>query len=64
MKHMTYAVLHADHASHGGIAHFLSDKLGRFGEFVDEVILHGFIDTLKLVLFLFLTYLLMEFIEH
>ena len=64
MKHMTYAVLHADHASHGGIAHFLSDKLGRFGEFVDEVILHGFIATLKLVLFLFLTYLLMEFIEH
>jgi hypothetical protein len=32
--------------------------------FLDEVILHGFLDTLKLVPFLFLTYLLMEFIEH
>lgn len=33
-------------------------------EFLDEVLLHGLIDTLKLVPFLFLTYLLMEFIEH
>ena len=57
-------LLHAEHGAHGGLAHFLSDKLGRFGEFVDEVIYHGIIDTLKLVLFLFLTYLLMEFIEH
>lgn len=56
----TYMLLHADHSSHGGFF----DKLGRFGEFVDEVLFHGFIDTLKLVLFLFLTYLLMEFIEH
>lgn len=54
----------AEHGSHGGFSEFLADKLGRFGEFLDEVILHGFIDTLKLVLFLFLTYLLMEFIEH
>ena len=58
------AVLHADHGSHGSLSELLADKLGRFGEFVDEVILHGFIDTLKLVLFLFLTYLLMEYIEH
>ena len=57
-------LLHADHSSHGSFAELLSDKLGRFGEFLDEVILHGVIDTLKLVLFLFLTYLLMEFIEH
>ena len=57
-------LLHAEHGAHGGLAHFLSDKLGRFGEFIDEVIYHGIIDTLKLVLFLFLTYLLMEFIEH
>ena len=57
-------ILHADHSSHGSFAELLSDKLGRFGEFLDEVILHGVIDTLKLVLFLFLTYLLMEFIEH
>jgi hypothetical protein len=63
MMSMFYA-LHADHSSHGGLSAFLSEKLGRFGEFLDEVILHGFIDTLKLVLFLFLTYLLMEFIEH
>lgn len=59
-----YALLHADHASHSGISGFLFDKLGRVGEFIDEVLLHGFIDTLKLVLFLFLTYLFMEFIEH
>ena len=31
---------------------------------LEEVFLHGLIDTLKLVPFLFLTYLLMEFIEH
>lgn len=32
--------------------------------FLGEVILEGVIDTLKLIPFLFLTYLLMEFIEH
>ena len=32
--------------------------------FLDEVLLHGLLDTLKLVPFLFLTYLLMEYIEH
>ena len=60
------ALLHteAEHGHHGGLSGFLCDKLGRFGEFLDEVLIHGFIDTLKLVLFLFLTYLLMEFIEH
>lgn len=31
---------------------------------LDEIFLHGLLDTLKLVPFLFLTYLLMEFIEH
>lgn len=30
----------------------------------EEIFLHGLIDTLKLVPFLFLTYILMEFIEH
>ena len=59
-----FYALHADHSSHSGLSELLVDKLGRFGEFLDEVIIHGFIDTLKLVLFLFLTYLLMEFIEH
>ena len=53
-------LLHADHTSHAG----LFDRLGGFGRFLDEVVWHGFIDTLKLVLMLFLTYLLMEFIEH
>ena len=59
-------LLHADasHGAHGGISSFLTDKLGRAGEFIDEVLLHGVIDTLKLLPFLFLTYLLMEFIEH
>ncbi len=33
-------------------------------EILDEVLLHGVIDTLKIIPFLFLTYLLMEFIEH
>ena len=32
--------------------------------FLDEVLWNGFLDTLKLIPFLFLTYLLMEFIEH
>ncbi len=32
--------------------------------FLDEVLLHALLDTLKLIPFLFLTYLLMEFIEH
>lgn len=30
----------------------------------DEIFLHGLLDTLKIIPFLFLTYLLMEFIEH
>ena len=33
-------------------------------EILDEVVLHGLIDTLKILPFLFLTYLLMEYIEH
>ena len=60
------ALLHAeaDHSTHGGLFSFLTDKLGAVGAFIDEVILHGITDTLKLLPFLFLTYLLMEFIEH
>lgn len=34
------------------------------GEWFSEIFLHGFFETLKLIPFLFLTYLLMEFIEH
>lgn len=37
---------------------------GLFWEIFEEIFLHGLLDTLKLVPFLFLTYLLMEFIEH
>ena len=33
-------------------------------EFLHEVFLHGLLDTLPIIPFLFLTYLLMEFIEH
>ena len=56
--------LHIDGSSHSSIGEMLSDKLGRFGEFLDEVLIHSFTDTLKLVLFLFFTYLFMEFVEH
>lgn len=59
------ALLHSegDHGLHEWLLDLLSG-LGRFGEFIDEVLIHGIIDTLSLVPFLFLTYLLMEFIEH
>ena len=46
------ALLHA----HGGGEGFL--------HFAEEVLLHGLLDTLRLVPFLFLTYLLMEWVEH
>lgn len=55
-----YMLLHADHSAHAGFF----EHLGGLGRFLDEVVLHGFIDTLKLVLLLFLTYLAMELIEH
>lgn len=58
------AVLHAAHDGHSGIMHFLTDKLGKFGEFTENVIFHAFLDTFPLIPFLFLTYLLMEYIEH
>ncbi len=64
MRHIGISVLHSEHGVHEGAADFLSERLGRVGTFIDEVILHGILDTVKLVLFLFLTYLLMEFIEH
>ena len=57
------AALHS-HASHSGLSEFLSNKLGYIGELIDSVILHSLLDTLKLVPFLFLTYLVMELIEH
>ena len=59
-----FGALHASHSHHGGITEWLAERFGRVGEFLDEVILHGLIDTVKVVALLFLTYLLMEFIEH
>ncbi len=59
---MIQRVIHAH--THSGITEFLADKLGAVGEFLGDVVIESFIDTLKLTLFLFLTYLLMEFIEH
>ena len=35
-----------------------------FLRILEEIFWHGFLDTLKIIPFLFLTYLLMEFIEH
>ena len=58
------SLLHIDTASNTTLGGFLADKLGRFGEFLDEVLIDSFMDTLKLVLFLFFTYLFMEFVEH
>ena len=61
---ISMALLHAEHGSHGSVADFLVDTLGKFGAFLDEVVLHSLLDVLNLLPFLFLTYLLMEFIEH
>lgn len=57
-------LLHAEHTGHEGISGFLGESLGVFGEFLDEVIIHAILETLTLVPFLFIAYLLMEFIEH
>ena len=57
-------LLHAEHSHGGGFAEFLCDRLGAFGDFLYEVVISALFDTLLLVPFLFLTYLLMEFIEH
>ena len=56
------SLLHAE--GHGAHGELLTEWLGGFGRFLDEVVLHGILDTLKPAVFLFLTYLLMEFIEH
>ncbi len=58
------SISHASHAGHSGFSDFLVERLGGVGHFLEEVIFHGIIDTLPLIPFLFLTYLLMEFIEH
>ena len=58
------SLLHASHDGHSGFADFLAEHLGAFGRFIDSVILHAITDVLPIIPFLFLTYLLMEFIEH
>ena len=60
---LNITALHS-HEGHSGLSTLLAEKLGKAGEFIDEVILHGLIELLKLLPFLFLTYLFMEFIEH
>ncbi len=59
-------LLHADtdHGLHGALADALAERMGSVGAFLDEVILHALLDTLKLLPFLFITYLVLEFIEH
>ena len=57
---MNSALLHAEHGEHGG----LFESLGEAGRFIDEVLIHGLSEVLILIPFLYLTYLLMEFIEH
>lgn len=57
-------LLHGSHAGHSGISEFFSKHLGDVGRFIEEVILHALLEVIPLVALLFLTYLLMEFIEH
>ncbi len=57
-----HTALHAH--THSRLTEFLGDKLGHVGEFLGEVVIESVLDTLKLIPFLFLTYLLMEFIER
>ncbi len=62
--------VHTEDVGHGHgalvekIEHFLCENWGGFGEFLAEVVLHAIVETLGIVLFLFFTYLLLEFIEH
>ena len=58
------APLHAEHGAHAGLSDLLAEHLGAFGAFLDEVVLHSILDVLNLLPFLFLTYFVMEIIEH
>ena len=46
------------------LLHASGESSGAVTQFLSGVVLDGIIDTLKLIPFLFLTYLLMEYIEH
>ncbi|MBR2930053.1 MAG: arsenic efflux protein [Clostridia bacterium] len=50
--------------AHGEHISLFSEHLGELGHFLDEVVVHGLIEVLILIPFLYLTYLAMEFIEH
>ena len=60
-----FFALHSEvsHSSHSALAEWLHG-FGRVGEFLDEVLLHSFLETLSILPLLFLTYLFMEYIEH
>lgn len=55
------ALLHTEGA-HGSFSDMGAKEI--FHALWDEVILHALLDTLKIIVFLFLAYLVMEFIEH
>ena len=61
-----HGLLHAEgsHGMHDGLSEWLIGVFGEVGRFLDEVFLHALIDTAKVILFLFLTYLALEIIEH
>ena len=61
-----HGLLHAEgsHGMHDGLSEWLIGVFGETGRFLDEVFLHALIDTAKVILFLFLTYLALEIIEH
>nr|MBQ8890067.1 arsenic efflux protein [Clostridia bacterium] len=63
---MMHGLLHAEgsHGMHDGLSEWLIGVFGEAGRFLDEVFLHALIDTAKVILFLFLTYLALEIIEH
>ena len=46
------------------LLHIHTEAAGGLTEALREIFLHGILDTLKIIPFLFLTYLLMEFIEN
>lgn len=58
------ALLHSGGAHIDVVSEFLHDIFGNAAPFIEEVFVHSFLETLTLIPFLFLTYLLMEFIEH
>ena len=63
-EHAAEEVSHGHGALVEKIEHFLLENWGGFGEFLAEVVLHALVETFSIVFFLFLTYLLLEFIEH